>query len=400
VGGAISLSVPNNATYTYQWNKNGNAIGGQTTSTLSFPSLAASDEASYSVSVTSTVNTCTQETDAAPITVLTAPAASFTVTNDGSQCIGSTITFNDTSTKDARGTLTYSWTFGDGSPVSTVQSPTHVYATASTFSASLSISYSGACTNASAPKSVVISTATAPTISPTATAICSGDQTTLSVVGSYVTYVWTGATGSTSSVVITEPGTYSVKTTDANGCISNASQVIAAKPLIDPFVVASKRSRITLGDTTQLTATAGADSYDWNFGTTLNDSTIANPIAKPSATTTYVVVAKKVGSCDATGTVTVTVDIGSALINPPILFSPNGDGRNEFWDIPEAAGYPDWTMTIYDGHGSQVYQQKGYVSGNAWDGNFSGKASPSGTYFYVFSNSKDKPITGSVLLVR
>jgi gliding motility-associated-like protein len=390
------------------WNKNGSAIGGQTTSVLSLPSLTSSDEASYSVSVTSTLNTCTQDTNPAAITVLTAPSAGFTVTNDGSQCVGSTITFNDASTKDARGTLTYSWTFGDGSPVSSLQSPTHVYATANTFSASLSVSYSGACTNASAPKSIVISAATKPVLSTSATTICSGDPTTLSVAGTYTTYVWTGATGSTSSVVVTEPGKYKVNTVDANGCKSADSLVIAAKPLIDPFVVTSKRARITLGDTTQLSASAGADTYDWNFGATLNDSTIATPIAKPQVTTTYVVMAKKTGSCDASGTVTITVDAGSAIINPPILFSPNGDGTNESWKLcqllpgsaqacPEESTYSDWTMTIFDGHGSQVYQQKGFI---AWDGTYNGKASPSGTYFYVFSNSKDKPVTGSVLLVR
>lgn len=398
VGGAITLSVPSNANYTYQWNKNGNAIGGQTSSTLSLPTLAASDEANYSVSVTSTLNTCTQETAQAPVTVLTAPAAAFTIS--GSQCVGSTITFTDTSTKDARGTLTYSWTFGDASPASTLQNPTHAYATANTFSSSVTVSYSGACANASAPKSIVINSAAKPTIATTAGAICSGDQTTLSITGTFNSIAWTGATGTTSSVIITQPGKYKVNTVDANGCASADSLVINAKPLISPFVATSKRPTILLGDTTQLSATPGADSYLWNFGKTLNDSTIANPIAKPQTTTAYIVIAKKAGSCDASDTITVKVDVGSALIKPPVLFSPNGDAVNDTWQIPETTNYPDYTMTIFDGHGSQVYQQKGYNSGNAWDGTFSGKASPDGTYFYVFSNSKDKPVTGSVLLVR
>jgi len=400
VGGAITMSVSNNATYTYQWNKNSTPIGGQTTSSLSLPSLAPSDEAKYSVSVTSTLNTCTQETAQAQITVLTSPSAAFTIS--GTQCLGSTITFTDASTKDSRGTLTYSWTFGDTGPNSTspLTSPTHVYNTASTFSASLSVSYSGACTSSSEPKSIVIANAVKPVISTTASAICAGDQATLSVAGSYTSFTWTGVTGTTSSVTITTPGKYKVNTLDANGCASADSLVITAKPLITPFVATSKRSTITLGDTTQLSATAGADSYLWNFGKTLTDSTSANPIAKPQSTTDYIVIAKKTGSCDASDTITVRVDVGSPVIKPPVLFSPNGDAVNDTWQIPETTGYPDWTMTIYDGRGSQIYQQKGYNSANAWDGNYSGKASPDGTYFYVFSNSKDKPLTGSVLLVR
>ncbi len=57
-------------------------------------------------------------------------------------------------------------------------------------------------------------------------------------------------------------------------------------------------------------------------------------------------------------------------------------------------------MTIYDGHGSQVYQQKGYNNVNAWDGTYNGKVVPDGTYFYVFSGTNFKTATGSVLVVR
>jgi gliding motility-associated-like protein len=116
----------------------------------------------------------------------------------------------------------------------------------------------------------------------------------------------------------------------------------------------------------------------------------------------YIVIGKKTGFCNASDTVKVNVDTGGAVIKPPVLFSPNQDGINDTWRLSplEETRYGDWTMTIFDGYGSQIFQQKGYNSSNAWDGTYNGKASPDGTYFYVFSNSKDKPATGSVLLVR
>jgi gliding motility-associated-like protein len=402
VGGAVTLTVPSNASYTYQWNKAGSPISGATSTSLSLPSLTAADQAAYTVSVTNTTNLCTQLTGATTVNVYSVPAAAFAFS--GTQCVNSTITFTDQSTFDSRGSLTYSWALGDAS-TSTVQNPTHPYTAASTYSVGLTVSYSGSCTN-STSKSITIYTPVKPTIVASANPICVGDQTTLSVSGTFNSFNWVGATGTTSSVVITQPALYKVNTVDVNGCTSKDSLTINLKPTLS-FTAVSKRSQINLGDTTQLIA-AGADSYLWAPGKLLTtDSTIANPIAKPTATTAYVVLAKKAGFCSVTDTVKITVEAGSAVIKPPVLFSPNSDGFNDTWQLctlpsgsgtcPEESTYFDWTMTIYDGHGSQIYQQKGFSS---WDGTFNGKPSPNGTYFYVFSNSKDKPATGSVLLVR
>lgn len=58
-----------------------------------------------------------------------------------------------------------------------------------------------------------------------------------------------------------------------------------------------------------VTITGGSDmlSYLWNNAATLNDATIAGPVATPSETTIYTVTATS-GGCSATGQVTVTVD--------------------------------------------------------------------------------------------
>jgi len=56
---------------------------------------------------------------------------------------GSSITFNNSST--GSGTLSYSWNFGDGSPLSTQQSPVHMYAASGTFIAILTVSSSDGC---------------------------------------------------------------------------------------------------------------------------------------------------------------------------------------------------------------------------------------------------------------
>ncbi len=377
--------------YTFQWNKDGSAVSGQTGTSLLLTSLAAANEGDYSVDVTSIANSCTQRTGVVSVKVFSAPAPNFSFSNP--QCKGVPINFTDQSTGDARGTLTYQWTF-DGVNKSTLQNPAFTYANAGSFSPNLMISYGGACpVNASKP--LTVNAPLVPTIQASANPICVGDQTTLSIAGTFNSINWVGVTGTTSTVIITTPSDYSVNTVDSNGCSSSGAITIGTKPTLSPFVVTSKRPSISLGDTTQLVATNGADSYLWSPGKTLSDSIIANPIAKPQATTTYIVVAKKTGMCDASGTVTVNVDVGGAVIKPPILFSPNGVGRNDCWLLCQTLDGA--CSTCPEESAYKVLQQKSFKS---WDGNYNGSKAPDGTYFYVFSNSKDKPATGSVLLVR
>ncbi len=64
-------------------------------------------------------------------------SASFTAT-----VVGNTVTFNNTSA--GNGTLTYSWNFGDGSPISTATNPIHVYAGAGPYIACLTVTNTNA----------------------------------------------------------------------------------------------------------------------------------------------------------------------------------------------------------------------------------------------------------------
>ncbi len=71
-------------------------------------------------------------------TTTAAPVASFT-TPSGTGAAGQSVSFTDTSTGSP---ITWSWTFGDGG-TSTVQNPTHIYATAGTFTVTLTASNAG-----------------------------------------------------------------------------------------------------------------------------------------------------------------------------------------------------------------------------------------------------------------
>lgn len=61
-------------------------------------------------------------------------------------------------------------------------------------------------------------------------------------------------------------------------------------------------------------------------------------------------------------------------------FSPNGDARNDFFNIQGVEAFPESELQIFDRWGVSVFTQVGYQ--NDWSGEWSGNNLPDGTYFY------------------
>ncbi len=79
-------------------------------------------------------------------------------------------------------------------------------------------------------------------------------------------------------------GTYYYTITDANGCIKQDSVLVS--PMIVVHATAKSDTTICYGDSVQIFGFGGA-VYFWTPGTGLSDSTLFNPIARPTVTTTY-----------------------------------------------------------------------------------------------------------------
>ena len=68
--------------------------------------------------------------------------------------------------------------------------------------------------------------------------------------------------------------------------------------------------------------------------------------------------------------------------NPVIttLFTPNGDGINDFWEILNLPTVMPCEATVYNRFGEKVCSTTDYR--NDWDGSFNGKILPNDTYYY------------------
>lgn len=92
------------------------------------------------------------------------------------------------------------------------------------------------------------------------------------------------------------------------------------------------------------------------------------------------------------------------ILQPPTItitttFTPNSDGANDTWEIPDLLFYPKCFVQIFNRYGSEVMHSTGYSK--AWDGNYNGKKLPAATYYYLIDTQDGQPkLSGSVTILR
>ena len=85
----------------------------------------------------------------------------------------------------------------------------------------------------------------------------------------------------------------------------------------------------------------------------------------------------------------------------PDGFSPNGDGRNDTFFVPNIEViFPNFTLEILNRYGTTLF--KGDKSTPAWDGRNRSGMAPNGVYFYIIDYHKEgyEPIQGRLYLNR
>jgi gliding motility-associated-like protein len=81
------------------------------------------------------------------------------------------------------------------------------------------------------------------------------------------------------------------------------------------------------------------------------------------------------------------------------IFSPNGDGINDYWRWTNTLKYEGCMLTIYNRFGKPVYEKISYD--NSWDGRSAdGYVLEAGAYYYVIKCDDAADIKGGVRIVR
>ncbi len=296
-GGTAILTASGATTYTWV-NSTSSVIA--TTATV-----AVTPTVTQTYYVIGTTNSCLG-LDSVKVTVN--PLPTFTVSNSGTICAGQqTATLTATSGTVA---LTYSWTPSSGLSAST---GSVVIANPST-TTPYNVTGTDAVTGCSNTGNTTVTVNQPAIISVPQATVCIGNTATLTATGA-LTYSWSpstnlnSATGSTvlSTPTSTNPSTYTIVSTDANGCFSTATTTVTVNNL--PVVIISTTGAVCVNSTATLTA-IGAVTYTWSPATNLS-SVNGTPVTITPTTTlapTYTVTGSDANGCVNTATTSITIN--------------------------------------------------------------------------------------------
>lgn len=223
------------------------------------------------------------------------------------------------------------------------------------------------------------------------------------------TYTYTpdpGYTGNDSFTVIISDGKSGTATVTVN-------VTVAAKPASAPVAIDDKtETKVNTPVTTAVLVNdkAGSSALDEGSVEIIAQPSHGTLTVQEDGTIVYTPAAAYSGEdvftyrvADANGVVsnvaTVSITITSAAVNVPNLFTPNGDGKNDNFEIRGLSQYFDNELIIVNRWGNEVYHQKGYQ--NTWKG----EGLNEGTYYYLLrikrnANAEWEVIKGFVTLIR
>lgn len=310
--------------------------------------------------------------------------------------------------------FSYYWDFGDpGSGVvnnSTAVNPSHTYVSTGPFNVNLMVTSAAGCVH---DTTIILNTIHSQPIAlfnMDKDEVCLADPVQFTDVsnqmgGTATSWFWdmnNGINNSTAAFSYTYPstGTYFVSLYTINnfGCRSTTftdSVVIDAYPVVDagPDRLVLEGGQITLNPV----VSAVNPVYQWTPNQYISGSnTVLNPVILGVNDITYTLAVTGKGGCMSTDQVFVKV-----LYKPlvPNIFSPNGDGIHDRWEIQYLESYPGCTVDVVNRYGQPVFHSVGYTT--AWDGKVNGKDVPVGTYYYVIDPKNGRArLTGYVDVIR
>ena len=197
--------------------------------------------------------------------------------------------------------------------------------------------------------------------------------------------------------------TYIMNATDTNLCPALITDSVIVFVFNGGFVQVSNDTTIIFGTTAQLNVYgSNGSSYLWWPSTGLSSTSIANPIANPTITTTYYCQTYDVNGCLWTDSVVVKVVL-DPIVDLPNAFSPDGDGMNDLFR-PIVIGLLSLDdFRVYNRWGQLVFETNDLQQ--SWDGTYKGKDEDVGVFVWTLSghaSATGDPVfmKGNVTLLR
>lgn len=268
--------------------------------------------------------------------------------------------------------------------------------------------------NCSATEAITITTVPYPTAEAGPdTMICFNTQASLYANTDGSSFNWSPA-AQLSSATVLNPSAKPFTTTqylffayDTKGCPKPGIDTVLVVVQAPVNAYAGADTIVVTGQPLQLQASGGI-KYLWSPSLGLSDISIANPVAQFDRSPAEgfhrykVLVSDEIG-CTDSAYLQVQVFASGPEIYVPSAFTPNRDGKNDFFRVVAAGIKNIEIFRLYNRWGQLMFDSPGTHS-LGWDGNYGGKPQPSDTYVWVVKaiDYTGRPIfkKGTVVLLR
>ena len=240
--------------------------------------------------------------------------------------------------------------------------------------------------------------------------VCPGDSILFVAQGNFTSFSWQNGQVLSSSRYLGVPGDYPTVATGVNGCITR--DTVTVFPLT-VNAAAGPDQTVESGELVNLSASGGT-GYRWfankplEFSDMLSQSISVRKVLdegqEADTITIYVLVTNQRG-CDGLDSLRLIVnrpDVpGSVdlIENAYNIFTPNGDGLNDVWDISEIVDGDNCRIQIMNRWGSTVFEDESFDG--TWTGvDNGGNDVPDGTYYYVLDCNQEVRINNAITVIR
>ncbi len=228
---------------------------------------------------------------------------------------------------------------------------------------------------------------------PEDTTLCSGQTMKLAAGSGYIDYRWQdGSTGQ--DIEITDTGLYSVRVTDALGCIY-ADTVRVDKVKTGPVYFLPSDTSVCSGVVFHLKTNQSFESYSWSTGATTDAVDVKNPgIYSLQVTDRF--------GCVGRDTIKVEMKTCVQGLFFSNAFTPNRDGLNDVFKPGMFIAPVQYHLIIFNRWGQLIFESRD--PGAGWDGRFRNVDQEPGSYIwfctYQFVGEASHNASGTVVLLR
>lgn len=382
---------------TYNWD-----FGDNTGSQAANPTHIYTTQGVYTVKLFTTKRGCI---DSAITTVDTRHPLTVGVKVDkDTVCLGGSFTF-DNSADNSTTTPTYYYDFGDGTTGNT-SNPSHTYADTGVYQVKHALTDAVPCSDTARITVVVVDAPTA-TFTMSKQNICTGSAIIFEANASlgYDTLRWDYGDGTIlKDTFITrhaydESGTYPITLTV--GYPQCPTLVVRKSVQVFPIPTVNIGPDTSVCPNGEPVALANR-SFNPGISTNLWSTGETGPVIYVPQPDTIWLKVTNAGGCSAADSALVR---NACFLKIPNVFSPNGDGVNDFFFPREllSSRLTRFNMQLFNRWGEKVFETTS-IDGRGWDGRFNGKIQPQGVYIYLIegqiSGGGAEKYQGNVTLIR